>query len=363
MGIKKYRKGEKTFWRVNTRITFPNGKRKRFKKAGIPSKEMAVALENKMQIEAFEGRFFDRLKENTLTIPRAWKNYEPVSKRHRSSKTEANIARILIRHLASEPVMQLTVESVEQYRSRRSRETTRTGNAPAPATLDREVEMLKRILNYATACGHIPHNPLAAVKLLRVPNARRTVVDEEKFKKLRKHADGWFKPILDMAYETGMRREEILDLRSEQVFLREGVIRLAAQDTKTQKPRTIIMTDRVMRAIQSQPRHLSGGHVFRNPRTGKRWNEIRLAMRRAADAAGLGGLWFHDLRRSFVTNARRRGIPESVVMQMSGHKTREVFERYNIIGEQDLRQAAKILQAGREKELSELKKVGGDGGN
>ncbi len=363
MGVKKYRKGQKQFWRIDTWITFPNGKRKRFKKAGIPSKEMAVALEMKVQTEAFEGRFFDRTTESTLTVPKAWENYKPVSNRHRSSNTEANIARTLIRHLGSEPVMQLTVGSVDQYRSRRFRETTRTGEAPAPATLDREVEMLKRILNYATACGHIPHNPLTAVKFLRVPNTRRTVVYEGDFEKLYEHADDWFRPILVVAYETGMRREEILDLRWEQVSLREGVIRLAAQDTKTQQPRTIIMTDRVMKAIQSQPRPLSGGHVFINPRTKKRWNEIRLMMRRTAKAAKIKGLWFHDLRRSFVTNARRRGIPESVVMQMSGHKTREVFARYNIIGEQDLREAQEIFQAGREKELSELKKAGGDGEN
>jgi integrase len=42
--------------------------------------------------------------------------------------------------------------------------------------------------------------------------------------------------------------------------------------------------------------------------------------------AGLDGLWFHDLRRSFITRARKLGISESVVMRMSGHKTRAVFD-------------------------------------
>jgi integrase len=61
--------------------------------------------------------------------------------------------------------------------------------------------------------------------------------------------------------------------------------------------------------------------------------------RRALDTAGLTGVSFHDLRRSFVTNARRRRVPESVVMKMSGHRTRSVFDRYNIIEEDDLREA------------------------
>jgi len=45
----------------------------------------------------------------------------------------------------------------------------------------------------------------------------------------------------------------------------------------------------------------------------------------------------HDLRRSFVTQARRSGLPESVVARFSGHRTQAVFKRYNIVEEQDLK--------------------------
>ena len=76
----------------------------------------------------------------------------------------------------------------------------------------------------------------------------------------------------------------------------------------------------------------------------KRITTFIKAFRAACTKAGCPGRIPHDLRRTAVRNLVRAGVPERVAMQMTVHKTRSVFERYNIVSECDLVEAAKEAQ-------------------
>src|SRR5207302_8967287 len=71
----------------------------------------------------------------------------------------------------------------------------------------------------------------------------------------------------------------------------------------------------------------------------------RTALRDACRRAGVPHRVLHDCRRTAARNLIRAGVPERVAMLLTGHRTRAVFDRYNIVNEQELLTAGERLAA------------------
>jgi len=167
------------------------------------------------------------------------------------------------------------------------------------------------------------------------------------------------RPVIEFAYVTDWRIPEVLTLEWRQIDFDAGEVRLDPETTKNREGRVFPMTDDLRALLKSrhaehQRLKLAGQLVpwvffrmvakgRRGPKDPRRVRAFNEAWAAACAAAGCPGRIPHDLRRTAVRNMVRRGVPERVAMQLAGHKTRSVFDRYNIVSAGDLRTAAAQL--------------------
>ena len=357
MGVEKYTTpGGKTAWMVDLTATLPNGREVRFRKRKIPTREQAKALEAKTLQEVFDNTYFQNRRRDVVTVKQLWDAYEPICQRdNKSFKSNRGRAGHLLRHLAARDVMSLTRADVEEYRRKRLEETTFRDKPPTSGTLNREIALLKRLVSYAVDCERIPHSTIAHVPMLEEKNVRQRTISEEEIARIVAQAGPLLGPMFVTYYDTGMRKTELRLLRRSSLDLIRKVIRLRPEDTKTGRGRVVPLTGRVVAAIRSLPTPIGreqGEFVFANPETGGPWNDPYKLFKAVCKQVGIAGVWLHDTRRSFVTNARRRGSSESEVMKVTGHTTRSTFDRYNIVNEEDAREVIRRLEAGVASELA-----------
>ncbi len=188
--------------------------------------------------------------------------------------------------------------------------------------------------------GWLEKNPFIRIKLEKENNARDRVLEPEEFTRLQAHSAPHLQAINLVAYQTGMRRGEILHLTWDRVDFKANVIRLQAKDTKTNEGRLVPLTPELTVLLKDlyKVRYLIEAHVFLVK--GHSVNSIQTAFHGACDRAKIDGFHFHDFRHMAVTNMRRAGIDHLTIMKITGHKTLEVFKRYNSFLEGDLRETA-----------------------
>jgi integrase len=213
----------------------------------------------------------------------------------------------------------------------------------APGTINRDLGALSRMFTLAIQGGRLSRRPY----IPRLPEAlpRTGFMEHAEYLAIRAHLPADHRDILDFAYYSGWRRGEVLGLEWRDVDRSAGVVRLRAEVCKTREGRVLVLSKPLRDLIERRWRARSLGCPLVFHRDGRSLDHFKDVWRRACKAAGLPGKLFHDLRRTAVRNMVRAGIPERVAMQISGHKTRSVFDRYNIVSETDLRQAAERLAA------------------
>lgn len=234
---------------------------------------------------------------------------------------------------------QITSADVRTYSVQRQEQGASNGQ------INRELAALKRMYNIAFQEEKIAKKP--HIPMLEENNVRQGFFERHEFEAVLAKLPEYLRPWSTFSYYTGWRtKSEVLRLQWEQIDLDTGTVRLEVGTTKNKEGRVIYLTQELQQILESQwQEHLATYPdcplVFHN--RGKPIVNYSKAWRKACREAGLEGKMAHDFRRTAVRNMVRAGIPERVAMQMSGHKTRSVFDRYHIVSDGDLREAAQRL--------------------
>jgi integrase len=200
-----------------------------------------------------------------------------------------------------------------------------------------------------------PYLPMEAVS-----NVRRGFIDVQGYRDLLKTLPASLKLFLVLAFHGANRFSEITGLKRSQVNRRLGVIEL--QQTKNGEDRNLPIygdmaawLDRQEQVHQAEcpecefvlfwyAEDISPLHLKVEP--GTKLGRFDKTWKRAAKAAGFPGLLAHDLRRSGVRNMiQEAGLTEAHAMLISGHKTRAMLERYNIVSLKGIQESGKKLDA------------------
>jgi integrase len=242
--------------------------------------------------EKKKGDTFGEYAESLLESP-DWKQ-------KRSHERDRRLLKNLNRTFKDKKLNEIGTGLVRNYM------TGRQKDGLAPATINREISLLKSILYQAEYENMIPSNPIRGRRIKRLDenNSREKIFKDLKLsdndiRRLVDCAAPHFKPILTIALLTGMRRTEILKMKWKDINFKMGTIHIPKENAKSKKERFIPIDSVLFNILDSIEK--KGEHVFINDWTGKRRKDVRTAFKEACDRAKIPcgrnkGLTFHDCR-------------------------------------------------------------------
>jgi integrase/recombinase XerD len=327
------------------------------------TKEEAKTYLAKLRIAAREGRLEELIQPKPAgdtfgEYARALLDSAEWKAKRSASRNEISLKN-LNRAFKGVPLAEINAGLVRKYI------TERTEAGKSPATVNRELSLLKSILYAAEYDGLIASNPIRGrrVKKLEEANSREKTIlamnlTDDKLLKLIDGAAPHFKPILELALVTGMRKGEIFKMKWKDVDFRLGMIRVPAENSKTKRERFVPVDSNLVETLDSVER--KGDYVFMNDWTGKRRKDIDEAFRAACERAEIpsgrsAGLVFHDLRH--LAAYRLVKVTDIVTAsKILGHASIQMTMRYVHPTEKDKRaaieKAAENLFRGRQKDVN-----------
>jgi integrase len=334
MGI-IYKRGH-VFWIKYYRNGKPYRESAKSAKEG-DAKRLLKNREGEISQGKLPGIYFDRVRFEELA--------EDFLRDYRLNNKTVKRAEQAINNLSASSVFagvrvtDITTPLIERYVEER------LAQGAANATINRELSSLKRAFNLGARQTPPKVNRVPYIPMLKESNTRKGFFEHGEFQALRKRLPAYLQGFVTFAYRTGWRKDEISCLKWAQVDRQNNIVSLNPGETKNDEARTVYLDGELKDVFAEQWEKRKQSKIL-SPFVFPSWDgvskikDIRKVWATACREAGISRKLFHDFRRTAVRNMVRAGIPERVAMTISGHRTRSVFDRYNIVNDSDLKQAA-----------------------
>jgi integrase len=315
---------------------------------GARTQAQAERAENKRREEIYEGKYNPVKKLFSEFVDETFLPWSTANKRsHREDEQRSVTLKGFFgeKHLRDIKPMMIEKFKRERLATPTKHDTEERPRPRSPASVNRDLACLSKILSMAFDNELVDSNPMRRVRLLKENGSRERFItaDEEVklFAKLTGRRDH-IRSVVTVALNTGMRRGEILDLQWEHVNFIARTIFIAR--SKTGKTRTIPMNDIVFEELKALKQDAgTRDFVFSVSKTGVNIDSIKTGWRNACAAAGLVDLRFHDTRHTFATRLRANGVHEWDIRDLLGHTTTRMTSVYTHQTPANLRQAVTTL--------------------
>ena len=322
----------------------PNGKRVR--KSFSKKKDAEAELGKRVSLIA-EKRYLDVKKDYTTTLKELLVKYKENYKSQSSFKTWKRFCIVKFKDYFGEDTRLDNIRYVdlETYRNHLKQMPNQHGRVRATASVNREMSCLHHIFIKAIEWEMMERNPFDKGKslLMKENNKRfRYLNEDEIITLLDKCIHDYTKDVIVTVLNTGMRRQEVLSLKWNQV--RNGFIYLFAPMTKTDEDRQIPINDDLAELFQSIRKRvqLRSEYVFCDAK-GKPFNDIKTSFKASLRRAGIEDFRFHDLRHTFASHFIMRGGSLKELQEILGHKNITMTMRYAHLSQETKKKAVNLL--------------------
>ena len=143
--------------------------------------------------------------------------------------------------------------------------------------------------------------------------------------------------VIEVAVETGLRQDELLGLRWDQIDLERREVRLTV--TKSSRPRVVPLSAGSVAIFVATAPIGNSPFVFNNPRTGQRYRNLWQSFQKACNRAGISDFRWHDLRHTFASWHVQSGVDLYRLSRILGHSTLQMTTRYAHLATEQLHEA------------------------